>query len=1038
MAPMEKKANVPSLSVFFPAYNEQENIGPLLDEALKIVPKLADDFEIIIVNDGSSDKTGEIVRQYVKKNRKIRLVEHRENQGYGAAVWSGFKAAKKDVVFFCDSDRQFKLSELKNFLILLRDHDVVIGYRKPRRDPVMRLLNAKGWKALLYLLFGLKIKDIDCAFKAFKREALRGIEIKSRGAMLSAELIYRLSKKGASIAQIPVGHYPRRAGRATGANLKVITKAFRELWEVYRGEKELVRTRSIFVYILAAIVLFLSRLAFISHSPDFFDSTQYVYRATLPTFKEIVTTGHPPFHPLYVLFSAFFYRIGFHDATYAATLPSVVFGCGSIILVYLLSRRFFSNKVAYLATIIYTLIPFVWISQITVLVDPVEHFFYFLSLYLFALCFDRRRASYLISILAGVSFGLAAFTHTQVAIWALGIISIAILSLKNLSPKTLKQTLIYLILFVLSALVFVLPYLKIMTLASSTRSDFDFHSYRSALKYLVLGNAGDHQPFSLMAAKSYLLEIASVPVAILAFLGMIEMLWKEWKKALALLLWLVPASIVASSYIYENLHGRALIIGLVPLSVFAAYFILRRRFSIASILTILVLAQLLVISWPAVWRYHSLPAPNISLSQLQKASLPQGTFISSNVTRTWSNYTGSFISFGDVGSGAAVAQASAKKSFSENRPVYVSSDAIYHPFWRYDGQYFDLRSIQTGDANGHITLLDSFFKNYYFVLDRINNYGFKQAVYKVTDQKPTDYLEGIEKALPNSAIVFGRIVSSSKGNPVSNVSANLYAPLRCNAVSENITKFDFAYCLKRIILKSQDPVDWSFSDANGWFFIQNPVQNSHLVLGISPSQVKLEEPKGSFAKKESRDIAGELVATYDNLKDVKQAISQNNGSFYVLASLNSGKMKFEFYRFDFDLTPTNMIEAEDLSGEKGQVVADKGASGQLVRESKADEKGGYLVAGPYLDLDPGKYRVSFTVKSAEQVSAEVKFDVVSDSAVVSHALKEMPLSDIARDKFQEIPLEFSISKPTTGFEFRVYVPANIKVEIDYIKLEKVD
>jgi len=227
---MKDKNSSTSLSVFFPAYNEQENIGELLDEALKVIPKLADDYEIIVVDDGSSDQTASVVKKYCQKNSGIKLVSHKINRGYGSAVWSGFKAASKQLIFFCDSDRQFDLREIKKLLRYIDDFDAVVGYRNPRRDPKMRLLNAWGWKMLVRSLFKVKIRDVDCAFKLFRREALGGIQVKSRGAMFSAELMIRLIGKGAKIAQVPVGHYPRRAGKPTGASPKVIKKAFVELW----------------------------------------------------------------------------------------------------------------------------------------------------------------------------------------------------------------------------------------------------------------------------------------------------------------------------------------------------------------------------------------------------------------------------------------------------------------------------------------------------------------------------------------------------------------------------------------------------------------------------------------------------------------------------------------------------------------------------------------------------------------------------------------------------------------------------------------
>ncbi|MCX6809705.1 MAG: glycosyltransferase family 2 protein [Candidatus Berkelbacteria bacterium] len=230
---MEKsKTKKYSISIFFPAYNEEENIGALLGETLREAKLITDDFEIIVVDDGSKDKTAAKVRDWAKKDKRIKLVCQKKNSGYGAAVWAGFQASKKNLIFFSDSDRQFKMKEIKNLIRHIGKHDAVVGYRNPRRDPAMRLLNAWGWKMLIRRIFKFKIRDVDCAFKLFKADKVKNIKVKSRGAMFSAELMIRLFASGAKIIQVPVGHYPRKAGKPTGASPKVIKKAFIELFEI--------------------------------------------------------------------------------------------------------------------------------------------------------------------------------------------------------------------------------------------------------------------------------------------------------------------------------------------------------------------------------------------------------------------------------------------------------------------------------------------------------------------------------------------------------------------------------------------------------------------------------------------------------------------------------------------------------------------------------------------------------------------------------------------------------------------------------------
>jgi len=232
---MIMKRNI-SLSVFFPAYNEEENIADSISEAQKVVRTITDRYEIIVVDDGSSDRTAMVVAELARDNPRIRLVRHEPNQGYGAAVWSGIQAARYDWVFFTDADLQFKLDELSKLVEHIPEYDVVLGYRAPRKDPFIRLVNAKGWNALNRFVFGLKVKDIDCAFKLFDRRLVASLPVKSRGAMMTAETLIRLQKQGVAFKEVPVTHLPRLKGEATGAKPSVILRAFKEMFGLYKDD----------------------------------------------------------------------------------------------------------------------------------------------------------------------------------------------------------------------------------------------------------------------------------------------------------------------------------------------------------------------------------------------------------------------------------------------------------------------------------------------------------------------------------------------------------------------------------------------------------------------------------------------------------------------------------------------------------------------------------------------------------------------------------------------------------------------------------
>jgi glycosyltransferase involved in cell wall biosynthesis len=224
---------LPNLSLFFPAYNEEANIERMVREAQKILPEVALDWEIIPVDDGSRDKTGEIADRLAKEDPHVKPVHHLKNQGYGGAVVSGFKAAKMDYVFFTDGDLQFDLREITLLIDKIDEGDLILGFRKNRRDPWNRKLNAFCWGTLVKLLFGFRAKDVDCAFKLVKRKVLDKVELTSTSAMVSTELLARSHKAGFRFAEAGVTHLPRQAGTQTGAKFSVILKAFKELFKLY-------------------------------------------------------------------------------------------------------------------------------------------------------------------------------------------------------------------------------------------------------------------------------------------------------------------------------------------------------------------------------------------------------------------------------------------------------------------------------------------------------------------------------------------------------------------------------------------------------------------------------------------------------------------------------------------------------------------------------------------------------------------------------------------------------------------------------------
>ncbi len=222
----------PRLTFFFPAYNEEENLDQTVERALAEIGPLVPSIEVLAVDDGSSDRTAELADAFAARDGRVR-VHHQPNRGYGGALKSGFEHARGELICFSDGDLQFDLKEMARLLDRLADEtrpvDAVIGYRIRRRDPFHRLVIAKTYNALVSIAFGLRVRDIDCAMKVFRREVFDGLRLDADGPFLSAELLIKLRARGVRMAQVGVNHYPRAAGTNTGASFGKILRTFRDL-----------------------------------------------------------------------------------------------------------------------------------------------------------------------------------------------------------------------------------------------------------------------------------------------------------------------------------------------------------------------------------------------------------------------------------------------------------------------------------------------------------------------------------------------------------------------------------------------------------------------------------------------------------------------------------------------------------------------------------------------------------------------------------------------------------------------------------------
>jgi len=222
------------ISVVLPAYNEEENIEAVLNQALDVLPDLIDDFEVIVVNDGSTDGTAGIVHSIVSEHHPyVRLLSHTSNQGYGAALRTGFSRARHELVFYTDADRQFDIAELAYFLPFMAEYDVVVGFRVYRYDAVLRSILSWTYNRIVRVLFRVRVRDVDCSFKLFRREVLDKITVESTDFFVDTELVAKARKWNFRIAEKGVRHYPRVAGATTvvAGNIPQTLRTVARMWQ---------------------------------------------------------------------------------------------------------------------------------------------------------------------------------------------------------------------------------------------------------------------------------------------------------------------------------------------------------------------------------------------------------------------------------------------------------------------------------------------------------------------------------------------------------------------------------------------------------------------------------------------------------------------------------------------------------------------------------------------------------------------------------------------------------------------------------------
>jgi glycosyltransferase involved in cell wall biosynthesis len=229
---------IDKLSVFLPIYNEEANVKNVVLATRKVLQNVADEWELIIVDDGSTDDSAKLIKELMESDPRIHVVTHKVNEGYGASISSGLYESKYPWIAFTDSDGQFDFAEITHFLAKRQESgaDLVIGYYKKRQVSAFKKITSKLWELMVFILFGLKVRDIDCGFKLISKKVIDTIPVleSKRGAFISSELLIKARRAGFKIVEIPVTHYPRLKGVGTGRNLNVIIKSFVDLLRLWK------------------------------------------------------------------------------------------------------------------------------------------------------------------------------------------------------------------------------------------------------------------------------------------------------------------------------------------------------------------------------------------------------------------------------------------------------------------------------------------------------------------------------------------------------------------------------------------------------------------------------------------------------------------------------------------------------------------------------------------------------------------------------------------------------------------------------------
>lgn len=360
---------VPELSVFFPAYNEEDNIKTTVLKAIAVLEKIAEKWEIVVVDDGSKDKTASVVEKICKRYKKVRLIKHKKNKGYGGALKTGIYSSKYDLIAFTDSDGQFDFKEITKFIPKLNSADLVIGYRKKRTDNLFRRFIAFLLRAWNIILFGSNVKDVDCGFKLFKKQVVNTIgKLKTESAITETEFIVRSKISKFKIAQVGVHHHSRKKGEQTGGKVKIVTKALIESLKFLPNFYILLfkKDKKLFLLILILLLAAFLRLYRIGDFMTFLGDEgrdvlivkRMVIDKKLTLLGPITSVGRMHLGPLYYYMMIIPLILAGFDPVGPAIMIALI-GVLTVYLVYLVGKNFFSLTSGLVAAFLFAVSPVV-------------------------------------------------------------------------------------------------------------------------------------------------------------------------------------------------------------------------------------------------------------------------------------------------------------------------------------------------------------------------------------------------------------------------------------------------------------------------------------------------------------------------------------------------------------------------------------------------------------------------------------------------------------------------------------------------------